>query len=80
MNTIFYSHSSKTHFHKKGFEKLSLGLKMRVFGTRKWPFPEGFLNPSIDLELIEGKCNLVVVWYRQSSGNYLSPVWQLFPV
>ena len=27
---------SKTHFHKKGFA-LSLVLKVRVFGIRKWP-------------------------------------------
>ena len=33
---IFYSHVNKTHFHSKGFA-LSLVLKARVFGTRKWP-------------------------------------------
>ena len=26
----------KTHFHKKGFA-LGLVLRVRVFGTRKWP-------------------------------------------
>ena len=33
---FFYSHAGKTHFHKKVFV-LSLVLKGRVFGTRKWP-------------------------------------------
>ena len=31
-----HSHSNKTHFHKKGCA-LGLILKVRVFGTRKWP-------------------------------------------
>ena len=35
MKIIFYSHANKTHFHMKGFA-LSLVLKVRVFGTRKW--------------------------------------------
>ena len=33
---IFHSHANKTNFHKKGCEP-SLILKVRVFGTRKWP-------------------------------------------
>ena len=33
---IFHSHANKNHFHNKGFA-LSLVLKARVFGTRKWP-------------------------------------------
>ena len=33
---IFHSHANKTHFHKKGCAP-SLILKVRVFGTRKWP-------------------------------------------
>ena len=32
-----YSHANKTHYHKRNFA-LSPVLKMRVFGTRKWPF------------------------------------------
>ena len=31
-----HSHSNKTHFHKKGCA-LGLILKVRVFGTQKWP-------------------------------------------
>ena len=33
--TIFYSPTSKIFFRNKGFA-LSLVLKVRVFGTRKW--------------------------------------------
>ena len=36
MEKIFHSNANKTHFHKKGCA-LSLILKVRVFGTRKWP-------------------------------------------
>ena len=36
MEIIFYSHANKTHLHKKGCAP-SLILKVRVFGTRKWP-------------------------------------------
>ena len=36
MKTISYSHADKTHFHQKSFA-LSLLLKVREFGTRKWP-------------------------------------------
>ena len=36
MEMIFHSHANKTHFHKKGCAP-SLILKVRVFGTRKWP-------------------------------------------
>ena len=33
---IFHSKANKTHFHKKGCAP-GLILKVRVFGTRKWP-------------------------------------------
>ena len=33
---IFHSHTNKTRFHKKGCAP-SLILKVRIFGTRKWP-------------------------------------------
>ena len=36
MKMAFHSHANKTHFHEKGFA-LSLVLKVRVFGTPKWP-------------------------------------------
>ena len=36
MKMSFNSLAKKTHFHRKGFA-LSLVLKVRVFGSRKWP-------------------------------------------
>ena len=36
MEMIFHSPANKTHFYKKGCA-LGLVLKVRVFGTRKWP-------------------------------------------
>ena len=33
---FFYYRANKTHFHKKGFA-LGLVLRVRVYGTRKWP-------------------------------------------
>ena len=36
MEMIFHSHANKSHFHKRGCA-LGLILKVRVFGTRKWP-------------------------------------------
>ena len=36
MKMTFYYHANKTHFHNKGFA-LGLVLRVRVFGTRKWP-------------------------------------------
>ena len=38
MKIVFYSHTSKTHFHKKGFA-LRLVLRVKVFGTGKWLIP-----------------------------------------
>ena len=43
MEIIFHSHANKTHFHKKGCT-LGLILKVRVFGTRKWPIAMGPLG------------------------------------
>ena len=36
MEIIFHSHTNETHFHNKSCAP-SLILKVRVFGTRKWP-------------------------------------------
>ena len=36
MQMIFHSHANKTHFHKKDCA-VGIILKMKVFGTRKWP-------------------------------------------
>ena len=45
MEITFHSHANKTHFHNKVCAP-SLILKVRVFGTRKWPIFICFLvNP-----------------------------------
>ena len=36
METIFHSHANNTYFHKKGCTP-SVIVKVRVFGTQKWP-------------------------------------------
>ena len=36
--TFFHFQANQTHFHKNGFA-LSLALKQRYKGTRKWPIP-----------------------------------------
>ena len=36
MEIIFHSHANKSYFHKNS-RAPSLILKVRVFGTRKWP-------------------------------------------
>ena len=36
MKIIYYSQTNKTHLHTESFA-LSLVLKVRDFGTRKWP-------------------------------------------
>ena len=43
MKMIFNYYANISHFHNKGFA-LSLVLKVRFFGTRKWPIP--FLSHS----------------------------------
>ena len=39
MKMIFNYDANKTHFHNKGFA-LSLVLRVRFFGTRKWPIKQ----------------------------------------
>ena len=36
MKMIFNDDANETHFHNKGFA-VNLVLKVRFFGTRKWP-------------------------------------------
>ena len=42
MEMIFYSHVSKSNFHKKSCA-LGLILKLRVFGSRWWPIQVAFM-------------------------------------
>ena len=43
MKIIFNYYANKTHFHNEGFA-LSLVLKVRFFGTRKWPIEFDRIN------------------------------------
>ena len=43
MKMIFNYDANKTHFHNKGFA-LSLVLKVRFFGTRKWFIVSGIVT------------------------------------
>ena len=51
MKMIFNYDANKTHFHNKGFA-LSLVLKVRVFGTQKWPIGS---TPNKDINWMELK-------------------------
>ena len=61
MEIIFLSHANKTHFHKKGCAP-SIILKMRVFGTRKWPITSEYW---IFLFLQHQQNQMV--WYKNTS-------------
>ena len=42
--SIFCYHANKTYFHKKGFAPWLVLLKVRVFGTQKWPSANDLIN------------------------------------
>ena len=54
MEIIFDSHANKTHFHKKDFAP-NLILKVRVFGTRKWPIVLQRITEGAALSREQGK-------------------------
>ena len=58
MEMIFHFHANETHFHKKGCA-LGIILKVRVFGTRKWPI----VHCNITLRVH------VVLYDRQTEGQ-----------
>ena len=52
MKMIFNYDANKTHFHNKGFA-LSLVLKVRVFGTRKWPIFKAYQINSLRFSKVQ---------------------------
>ena len=62
MKMILNYDTNKTPFHNKGFA-LSLVLKVRFFGTRKWPIDR---EAEVDLVLIQTSFVLILCSY----GNY----------
>ena len=69
MEIIFHSHANKTHFHKKGCAP-SLILKLRVFGTRKWP---------IGLESLVLSVNLGLMGFGISRPGFKIPIGGFLP-
>ena len=53
MEMIFHPHANKTQFHKGC--ALGLILKLRVFGTRKWPIAFENLHWKLHCGLEEGQ-------------------------
>ena len=45
MKSILCYHANKTYCHKKGFAPWLVLLKVRVFGTQKWPIANDLINP-----------------------------------
>ena len=75
MKIIFNYDATKTHLHNKGFA-LSLVLKVRLFGTRKW-----FLGSLLSMRRLA----IGLIWYpdlprvnRVRSG-YEITIGQVFP-
>ena len=77
MKMIFNYHANKTHFHNKGFA-LSLVLKVRFFGTRKWPIyikePRSmtsltFFHADINQLEVEDSFQLASDWIKVKRGH-----------
>ena len=69
MEIIFHSHANKTHFHNKGCAP-SLILKVRVFGTRKWPI---YLHIHGVSDLKNGRWSWGEEQVRSSCFSYFTP-------
>ena len=65
MEIIFHSHANKTHFHKKGCT-LGLILKVRVFGTRKWPIGCGFFGENLKTDF---RSQIIWILYYLKNGR-----------
>ena len=65
MEIIFHSHANKTHFHKKGCT-LGLILKVRVFGTRKWPIGCVFLGENLKTDF---RSQIIWILYYLKNGR-----------
>ena len=74
MKMIFNYDANKNHFHNKGFA-LSLLLKVRFFGTRKWPVKVASELQSLRVFEKRSKSNIVnfrifVYWECKSIQNF----------
>ena len=79
MKMIFHSHANKTHFHKKGSAP-GLILKVRVFGTRKWPIGLDILlgvltpNKGLIIELRERQSQILQFHFKQWRTYIISKI------
>ena len=74
MEIIFHSHANKTHFHKKGCAP-SLILKVRVFGTRKWPI----INVNSDVfGKTRRKKSLITVGFSETISSLSDQIFKLY--
>ena len=64
MKMSFNYDANKTYFHNKGFA-LSLVLKVRFFGTRKWP-----INRKVQVKVKRGLLVQIYV-YRKRESKFL---------
>ena len=72
MKMIFNYYANKTHFHNKGFA-LSLVLKVRFFGTRKWPSLLRWLNTVLAVSEYMSFANL---WQEKGCSSQ-AETWQV---
>ena len=76
MEMIFHSHANKTHFHKKGCAL----LKVRNFGTRKWPirFEYGYMwksgNKKLRIQKYLDTCGRGLRFFIYSVQLYVTKV------
>ena len=76
---IFYSHANKTHFHKKGCA-LGHNLKVRVFGTRKWPISMvSAVFCSLGLPVIQLTENIMICFIIMTMPLQLTMLCLSFP-
>ena len=68
-------HANQSHFHKNGFA-LSLALKQRDKGTRKWPFNITD-NTSSQCSVLQSSCSIHMTrgWEQKLSLSVASSFW-----
>ena len=71
MKMIFNYDANKTHFHNKGFA-LSLVLKVRFFGTRKWPIGGRMMVSTEQYYFCYVCWELRAIFHVNSSKKFLS--------
>ena len=68
MKMIFNYDANKIYFHNKGFA-LSLVLKVRFFGTRKWPIFEWGIAAILNLAMSRGRASTSQTFFAGEKMN-----------